>query len=320
MDKKAKKTNPFFNKDILSLEQFSSSDLTLLFQKANAIRTIIEKKGYTDILKGKLATLLFYEPSSRTFSSFAAAIKRLGGQVIEYQNPNQTSSAVKGETIEDSTKVFETYSDVLIMRHPVEGTAKRAADAAKRVPLINAGDGSGEHPTQAFLDLYTMYRQHKSLNGLKILIVGDLRYGRTVHSLLKGLCLFRDVTVYLLSPTSLQMPEAVQSYAKKNGLKIITIASTKDVPPDCHVWYWTRVQKERFTNIREYNKVKLSFVLTQKLVAAKAAKNTILMHPLPRVGEIETEVDDDPRALYLTDQIKNGMYVRMALLALVLRP
>jgi len=315
-----KKTNPFFSTDILSLEQFSSSDLLLLFGKADKIRKVIEKKGYLDLLKGKLATLLFYEPSSRTFSSFAAAVKRLGGQVIEYQNPTQTSSAVKGETISDSTKVFETYSDAIIMRHPIEGTARMAADAAIRVPVINAGDGSGEHPTQAFLDLYTMYRKHKTLNGLKILLVGDLLYGRTVHSLLKGLSLFKSVTVYLLSPKNLQMPESVKAYATKKGLKIIEISTQKEIPPDCHVWYWTRVQKERFKNLKEYEKVKLAYVLTKKLVDEKATKNTILMHPLPRVGEITLDVDSDPRAIYLTEQIKNGMYVRMALLALVLLP
>jgi len=315
-----KKTNPFFSTDILSLEQFSSSDLLLLFGKADKIRKVIEKKGYIDLLKGKLATLLFYEPSSRTFSSFAAAVKRLGEQVIEYQNPTQTSSAVKGETISDSTKVFETYSDAIIMRHPVEGTAKIAAAAATRVPVINAGDGSGEHPTQAFLDLYTMYSLHKTLNGLKILLVGDLLYGRTVHSLLKGLSLFKNITVYLLSPKNLQMPESVKSYATKRGLKIIEISTQKEIPPDCHVWYWTRVQKERFKNLKDYEKVKLTYVLTKKLVDEKAAKNTIFMHPLPRVGEITLDVDSDPRAIYLTEQIKNGMYVRMALLALVLLP
>lgn len=313
-----KKTNPFFSTDILSLEQFSSSDLLLLFGKADKIRKVVEKKGYIDLLKGKLATLLFYEPSSRTFSSFAAAVKRLGGQVIEYQNPTQTSSAVKGETISDSTKVFETYSDVIIMRHPLEGTARIAAEAATRVPVINAGDGSGEHPTQAFLDLYTMYRQHKSLNGLKIILVGDLLYGRTVHSLLKGLALFKNVTVYLLSPKNLKMPDHVKAYAAKRGVKIVEISSQKEIPEGCHVWYWTRVQKERFRSLKEYEKVKLAYVLTKTLVDEKAGKKTILMHPLPRVGEITLDVDSDPRALYLTEQIKNGMYVRMALLALVL--
>ncbi|MFO0703780.1 MAG: aspartate carbamoyltransferase [Patescibacteria group bacterium] len=313
------KTNPFYSKDILSLEQFNSSDLLLLFQKADKIRKVIEKKGYIDLLKGKLATLLFYEPSSRTFSSFAAAVKRLGGQVIEYQNPTQTSSAVKGETISDSTKVFETYSDVIIMRHPVEGTAKIAAEAATRVPVINAGDGSGEHPTQAFLDLYTMYRTHKKISGLKILLVGDLLYGRTVHSLTKGLSYFKNVTIYLLSPENLKMPQYVKEFAEKRGTKIVELKSVKEIPTDLDVWYWTRVQKERFKSMKEYEKLKLAFVLTKKLVEEKAAKKTIFMHPLPRVGEIEVEVDSDPRALYLTEQIRNGMFVRMALLALVLK-
>ncbi len=315
-----KKTNPFFLHDVLSLEQYTSSDLLLLFRRTDAIRKLIESGKSPNYLRGKLATLMFYEPSSRTFSSFAAAIKKLGGQTIEYQNPTQTSSAVKGETIEDSTKVFEAYSDVIIMRHPVEGTAKKAADAAKKVPLINAGDGPGEHPTQAFLDLYTMSRCHGSLNNLKILLAGDLLYGRTVHSLMKGLALFKGVVVYLMSPPRLRMPQEIQRYTTHKGMKIMEIHSPKDIPKDCDIWYWTRVQKERFTSHSEYEKVKLAFVLTKKLISDKAAPHTYFMHPLPRVGEIETAVDVDPRALYLNEQVKNGMYVRMALLTLVLNP
>ncbi len=311
--------NPFFSNDVLSLAQYTSSDLLLLFKRTDSIRKLNESGKTPDYLRGKLATLMFYEPSSRTFSSFAAAIKRLGGQTIEYQNPTQTSSAVKGETIEDSTKVFEAYSDVIIMRHPIAGTAKKAAGATV-VPLINAGDGTGEHPTQAFLDLYTIWRKHKTLNDLKILLVGDLLNGRTVHSLMKGLSLFKGVTVYLLSPKTLRMPTEVKAYSEDHGLKIVEINSQKDIPKDCHIWYWTRVQKERFKSREEYEKVKLSFVLTEKLIHEKAMKNTYFMHPLPRAGEIETAVDHDERSLYLGEQVKNGVYVRMALLTLVLNP
>ena len=315
-----KKSNPFFLHDVLSLEQYTSSDLLLLFKKTDLIRKLIESGKTPDYLRGKLATLMFYEPSSRTFSSFAAAIKKLGGQTIEYQNPTQTSSAVKGETIEDSTKVFEAYSDVIIMRHPIAGTAKKAADAATKAPLINAGDGPGEHPTQAFLDLYTMFKRHGTLNQLKILLVGDLLYGRTVHSLMKGLSLFKGVDVYLMSPSRLRMPQDIQRYAIHKGMKITEIHSPKDIPKDCDIWYWTRVQKERFKSRTEYEKVKLAYVLTKKLIDDRATTHTYFMHPLPRVGEIETAVDSDPRALYLDEQVKNGMYVRMALLTLVLRP
>jgi aspartate carbamoyltransferase len=313
------KSNPFFLNDVLSLEQFTTADLLLLFKRTDQIRHVIETKGSAHYLSGKLATLMFYEPSSRTFSSFAAAIKRLGGQTIEYQNPTQTSSAVKGETIEDSTKVFEAYSDVIIMRHPIAGTAKKAA-AATVVPLINAGDGTGEHPTQAFLDLYTIWRRHKTLNDLEILLVGDLLNGRTVHSLMKGLSLFKGVTVHLLSPKTLRMPTEVKAYSEDHGLKIVEINSQKDIPKDCHIWYWTRVQKERFKSRAEYEKVKLSFILTEKLIREKAMKDTYFMHPLPRAGEIETAVDHDERSLYLGEQVKNGVYVRMALLTLVLNP
>jgi aspartate carbamoyltransferase len=226
---------------------------------------------------------------------------------------------VKGETIEDSTKVFEAYSDVIIMRHPIAGTAKKAA-AATVVPLINAGDGTGEHPTQAFLDLYTIWRRHKTLNDLEILLVGDLLNGRTVHSLMKGLSLFKGVTVHLLSPKTLRMPTEVKAYSEDHGLKIVEINSQKDIPKDCHIWYWTRVQKERFKSRAEYEKVKLSFILTEKLIREKAMKDTYFMHPLPRAGEIETAVDHDERSLYLGEQVKNGVYVRMALLTLVLNP
>lgn len=272
-----KKSNPFFLHDVLSLEQYTASDLLLLFKKTDSIRKLIESGKTPDYLRGKLATLMFYEPSSRTFSSFAAAIKKLGGQTIEYQNPTQTSSAVKGETIEDSTKVFEAYSDVIIMRHPIAGTAKKAADAATKVPLINAGDGPGEHPTQAFLDLYTMSRRHGSLNNLKILLAGDMLYGRTVHSLMKGLSLFKGVVVYLLSPARLRMPEDIQTYARKKDMKIVEIHSPKDIPKDCHIWYWTRVQKERFKSSSEYEKVKLAFVLTKKLIDDRATAHTYFM-------------------------------------------
>ncbi len=315
-----KKSDPFFLHDVLSLEQYTASDLLLLFKKTDSIRKLIESGKTPDYLRGKLATLMFYEPSSRTFSSFAAAIKKLGGQTIEYQNPTQTSSAVKGETIEDSTKVFEAYSDIIIMRHPIAGTAKKAADAATKVPLINAGDGPGEHPTQAFLDLYTMSRRHGSLNNLQILLAGDMLYGRTVHSLMKGLSLFKGVVVYLLSPARLRMPQDIRTYAANKGMKIFEIHSPKDIPKDCQIWYWTRVQKERFKSRAEYEKVKLSFVLTKKLIDDRATAHTYFMHPLPRAGEIETAVDADPRALYLDEQVKNGLYVRMALLTLVLSP
>lgn len=269
-------------------------------------------------LRGKLAALLFFEPSSRTFSSHAAAVKRLGGQTVEYQQPNTTSSTVKGETLEDTVNVFEHYVDLIIIRHPVMGTALRAAEAAITKPIINAGDGSGEHPTQALLDMFTFYEQYKRLDGLTGLMTGDLLYGRTVHSLVKGLSLFQNNTIFLLSPKNLRFPKELLVHVRRRGMKLVEIEHEKDIPENCHFWYWTRVQKERFSDLSEYERVKHRFVLTSRLIKERADKKTLLLHPLPRVGEIEPTVDSDPRALYLRDEVANGLYVRMALLTLIL--
>lgn len=269
------------------------------------------------ILKGKLVTLLFFEPSSRTFSSFSAAVKKLGGTTIEYQNPLQTSSSIKGETLEDTMKVFENYSNAIIMRHFEKGTLQRAANSVS-IPVINAGDGIGEHPTQALLDAYTIFQTTKSLSGLTGLIVGDLLNGRTVHSLLKLLSLYKGNVIYLLSPKQLKLEKQFIEYIRSKGVTLIEISKQEEIPSNCHFWYWTRVQKERFTNKKEYELLKNRFVVTPDLMAEKGNKNMILMHPLPRVGDIDVKVDTDSRAVYLSKQVKNGLYVRMALLSLIL--
>lgn len=307
----------FFLKDIISLNQFDRKSLEILFSRAAKVKKTSTKK-LLKILPGKIAGLMFFEPSTRTFSSNSAGFKRLGGQTVEHQNPNVTSSAVKGETIEDTVKMMEQYCDLLVIRHPIKGTLEIAADAAT-VPVINAGDGIGEHPTQAMLDMFTIYEKHKRLDHIKGLMVGDLLNGRTVHSLIKGLSIFPNNTIYLLSPKQLRLSEKDFEEAKKNKIKLIEIKSLDEIPADCHFWYWTRVQKERFADKNEYEKLKLTFIMTKKLVEKKAGKNTLLMHPLPRVGEIETAVDSDPRAVYLTTEAKNGMYVRMALFSLILK-
>lgn len=275
-------------------------------------------KKRSTILKNKLISMLFFEPSSRTFSSFASAIKRLGGQTIEYQNPLQTSSSVKGETIEDTVRVFEHYCDAIIMRHFKTGTLKIAAETTKNIPVLNAGDGIGEHPTQALLDFFTIFQKHQRLNNLKGLIVGDLLNGRTVHSLIKGFSKFTNNTLYLLAPKPLRLKQEDFIKYKKTGINLTYISSLNEIPKDCHFWYWTRVQKERFTNQKEYEKLKTTYILTLELLKEKGNKNLICMHPLPRVGEIDLKVDSDPRAIYLTNQIKNGVIVRMAILKLIL--
>lgn len=308
----------FKDKDIISLDQFTSEDIKILFSLVPKMRTIAIKAKPSKIIAGKIIVLLFYEPSSRTFGSFSTAVKQLGGQTVEIQNPQQFSSVAKGETFEDTLKVFEAYSDGIIIRHPQVGTSLSAANIAKLVPIINAGDGIGEHPTQALLDLYTIYEKHKRLNNLIGVMAGDMLNGRTVHSLIRGLSLFKNNVIYLLSPRELKLSPENYSNFSKRGIKLIEIENVKDLPKNAHFWYWTRVQKERFKDLTTYEKIKDKFILNKKTLKDYGNSQLILMHPLPRITEIEKDIDDDPRAVYLTTQIRNGLYVRMALLALIL--
>ena len=307
----------FKGKDVVSLDQFDTRSIEKVFATAAKIKKTSAKK-LLRTLTGKVAGLLFFEPSTRTFSSNSAGFKRLGGQTVEHQNPNVTSSTVKGETIEDTVRMMEQYCDLLVIRHPLKGTLEVAANASS-VPVINAGDGIGEHPTQALLDMFTIREKFKTLTNLKGLMVGDMLNGRTVHSLIRGLSMYPNNTIYLLSPKQLKLSREEFDLYTKRGINLIEIDSIDQIPSDCHFWYWTRVQKERFSDKKEYERLKLSFILTKKLVSKKAGKDTLLMHPLPRVGEIETAVDSDPRAVYLTTEARNGMYVRMALFSLILK-
>jgi len=308
----------FLGSDILSLDQFDIPSLLKLFSTTDHIRYLAQNSIPVDILKGTITTLLFYEPSSRTFGSFSAAIKRLGGDTVDILNPQQFSSVSKGETLEDTIRVFEAYSDLIVMRHPEKGAAQKAADAAFFIPIINAGDGVGEHPTQALLDLYTLYEKFGRLDHLTGLFAGDLLNGRTVHSLLKGLSLFKGNTIYLLSPEILKLTRPNIKLLEKRGLIVKEIRSEKEIPKKADFWYWTRVQKERFTDLAAYEKVKRSLVITPELLKKYADMDMIIMHPLPRVGEIDTKIDKDPRAVYLRSQVRNGMFIRMALVSLVL--
>lgn len=309
--------NSFVNKDIISISQFDRLSFETAFATAKTMKDLIEKERFSTMLDKTLANLIFFEPSSRTFSSFATAVKRLGGQTLEFQNPGQTSSAVKGESLEDMARVMENYSDVIIMRHPEVGSVERVARSVN-IPVINAGDGAGEHPTQALMDLFTMHEHFGTLDGISGLFAGDLLYGRTVHSILKGLALFTNVTVYLLSPDILKLDPSFIRELQEKGLTIVEITSEQDIPQDCKFWYWTRVQKERFSDMAQYEEVKTRFIITPELLEQRGNNDMIIMHPLPRVGEIAESVDADPRAIYLTTQIKNGMYMRMALVSLVL--
>jgi len=307
----------FKGKDIISLDQFTPNDFKILFPITKKMKDIGANAKPSTILLGNIVTLLFYEPSSRTFGSFSGSVKQLGGQTIEILNP-QFSSIAKGESLEDTIRVFEAYCDAIVIRHPKEGTATYASEIAKHIPVINAGDGVGEHPTQALLDLYSIYEKFKKLDSLTGVIAGDILNGRTVHSLIKGLSLYKRNTLFLLSPRKLRLAKADFSDFEKRGIKLIEIENEKDIPKDANFWYWTRVQKERFTNLVEYERFKNKFILTKELLDKYGNKDMVIMHPLPRVGEISYEIDEDPRAIYLRSQTRNGMYIRMALIALIL--
>lgn len=308
----------FKGKDIISLDQFTPKDLKILFSLVPKMRNIALKALPSKVIAGKIVVLLFYEPSSRTFGSFSTAIKQLGGQTVEILNPQQFSSVAKGETFEDTIRVFEAYSDLIVLRHPTIGSAIQAANLAKLVPVINSGDGAGEHPTQTLLDMCTIFEKFGKLDNLVGLAAGDMLNGRAVKSLIKGLSLYRKNILYLLSPKQLKLSRKDFNNFIKRGIKLVEIGDEKDIPKNANFWYWTRTQKERFKDLKEYKRVNNHFILDKKLVEKYAGKNTIFMHPLPRVGEISPEVDDDPRAIYLKTQIRNGTYVRMALIALVL--
>ena len=307
------RTGRFYGQDILSVAQFSRADLEYIFGVAEAMRTMVAHIGAFDLLKGKILANLFYEPSTRTSSSFLAAMERLGGSVIPI-NEVRYSSVSKGESLPDTVRTLECYADVIVLRHPETGSAAIAAAAARK-PIINAGDGIGEHPTQALLDLFTIREELGRIDGLTVTMLGDLKYGRTVHSLAKLLALF-EVRVNYVSPEILRMPAELVAQLRARGLAQAEFSTLEPALAETDVLYVTRVQKERFEDLNEYESVKNAYVITPAtLNGAKA--NMALMHPLPRVGEIAPEVDDDPRAAYFR-QMEYGLYVRMALLAMVL--
>jgi aspartate carbamoyltransferase catalytic subunit len=264
------------------------------------------------MLNGKIMATLFFEPSTRTRLSFQTAMYKLGGNVIGFDEP-EISSIYKGETLADTMRVVEKYSDVIVIRHPLEGAARYAAEYAS-VPVINGGSGAEEHPTQAFLDLYTIIKAKGKIEGLNITLMGDLRYGRTVHSLAYALSLY-DVKLNLVSPSLLRMrPEVLENI--KSRIDVYEYEEVEEVLPETDVLYVTRIQKERFPDLAEYEKVRGAYAVDLNLLRA-AKEDLIILHPLPRVDEITVEVDSTPFAKYF-EQVRNGVIVRMALLALVL--
>lgn len=303
----------FYGQHILEVAQFTRIDLEYIFAVAHEMHTMVERVGTFDLLKGKILANLFYEPSTRTASSFTASMERLGGSVIPISEVRY-SSVAKGESLADTVRTLQCYSDVIVLRHPETGAAKKAAQFLKK-PLINAGDGTGEHPTQALLDLFTIQEELGRLEGLTVTMLGDLKYGRTVHSLSRLLGLYGARLNYV-SPEILRMPPALIQELRTAGVEQQEFSELNEILPQTDVLYVTRVQKERFENAQDYEIVKDAYVISPETMS-RAKPQMVVMHPLPRVNEIAIEVDDDPRAAYFR-QMEYGLYVRMALLAMVL--
>lgn len=296
------------DRDIISIYDFSRQEIEFILKKAEQFHS----GEFVGNGKGKVMASLFFEPSTRTRLSFSSAMKRLGGRVLGFSNPN-TSSLKKGESLRDTIKTVENYSDVLVIRHPLEGSARLAADSVK-IPVINAGDGANQHPTQTLLDLYTIKKQQGRLNNLKIGMIGDLKYGRTVHSLSIALSNFNGIDIRFIAPEILQIPEYYLEKLDKNNINCELLEELKI--KDLDVLYVTRIQKERFPDEEEYEKVKGVYILNKDKVS-NLKPDTTIMHPLPRVNEIEKDVDDLDQAKYF-DQVYSGIPIRMALLSLVL--
>lgn len=307
------RTAPWYGKDILSVSQFTREDLEYIFAVAHEMRIMVERVGTFDLLKGKILANLFYEPSTRTSSSFTSAMERLGGSVIPI-NEVRYSSVTKGESLPDTVRTLDCYADVIVLRHPEVGSAALAAKYARR-PVINAGDGIGEHPTQALLDAFTIKEELGHIDGLTVTMLGDLKYGRTVHSLARLLSLYK-VKLHYVSPDILRMPPEIIDELRKKGIEQSEHTYLEEVLPETDVLYVTRVQKERFEDPAVYESVKNAYVITPEVMKA-AKQRMIVMHPLPRVYEISMDFDEDPRAAYFR-QMEYGLYVRMALLAMVL--
>ncbi|PWY89803.1 bifunctional pyrimidine biosynthesis protein [Aspergillus heteromorphus CBS 117.55] len=307
--------SPFRQKHVLSVNQFTRADLHLLFSVAQEMRLGVQRQGVLDVLKGRVLCTLFYEPSTRTSASFDAAMQRLGGRTIAISTEH--SSTKKGETLQDTIRTLGCYGDAVVLRHPDPSSAETAAKFSP-VPILNGGNGSVEHPTQAFLDLFTIREELGTVTGLTITFTGDLRYGRTVHSLIK-LLQFYDVRVQLVAPKDLSLPEEVRQQIIASGQLVVESEElTPEIVARSDVLYSTRVQKERFADLQQYERLKNSFVIDNALLK-HAKTHMVVMHPLPRNAEISEEVDFDQRAAYFR-QMRYGLYCRMALLALILAP
>lgn len=300
---------------IIKAQQFNRDLLDKMFSVAAKMEEIALEGG-SNILKGKTMATIFYEPSTRTRLSFEAAMIKLGGEVISTENAKEFSSAAKGESLEDTIRIVGSYSDIIILRHFESGAAERAAKVSP-VPIVNAGDGPGQHPTQALLDIYTIKKEIGKLDGISIAMVGDLAYSRTVRSLAYLLTKYNDVKIYFVAPEVVEMREDIKSYLTKHKVFFSEETNLKKISSKVDVIYQTRIQKERFgEKIQDYEKAKDKYIIDKNILKVMK-KTAIIMHPLPRVNEIKTEVDSDPRAAYFR-QAQNGLYIRMALLKMIL--
>jgi aspartate carbamoyltransferase catalytic subunit len=297
------------NKSLVSINDFSREEFVRILDLA----TEFEKNPTQDLLKNHVIATLFFEPSTRTRLSFETAISRLGGKIVGFSDSTSTSTS-KGETLRDSIRIVSNYSDLIVMRHPLEGAARLASECAS-VPIINAGDGANQHPTQTMLDLYSIRKTQGTLDNLNLFLVGDLKYGRTVHSLLMAMSEF-NTTFYFIAPDELKMPEEYKIYLDKKGLKYVESKDFNAYLKEADIIYMTRVQQERFTDPIEYERVKNVYILQRSMLEG-TRKNLKVLHPLPRVNEIALDVDDAPQAYYF-QQALNGVYTRQAIITSIL--
>lgn len=294
-------------KDLISITDFSKKDYLRIMELA----ADFEKTPNQNLLDGKVVASLFFEPSTRTRLSFETAISRLGGRIIGFTD-SSSSSVTKGETLHDTTKMVSNYADLVVMRHPLEGSARYASQVSE-VPVINAGDGANQHPTQTLLDLYSIIKTQGRLDNINIFMVGDLKYGRTVHSLLQALSVFDNPIFNFIAPPELAMPEEYKRFLTNKGIKFFEHSEFNDIISEADIIYMTRVQKERFNDPMEYEKVKNVYILKNSML--DNTKSTMrILHPLPRVNEIDTDVDSNPKAYYF-EQALNGVFTRQAIIS-----
>ncbi|MCW8347784.1 aspartate carbamoyltransferase [Vibrio sp. ZSDZ65] len=303
--------NTLYQKHIISIPELSREELELIVETAGQLKS----NPQPELIKNKVIASCFFEPSTRTRLSFETAIQRIGGDVIGFDSGGNTSLAKKGETLADSVQVISSYVDAFVMRHPQEGAARLASEFSNGTPVINAGDGANQHPTQTLLDLYSIYETQGRLDDINVAFVGDLKYGRTVHSLTQALAKFNNVRFYFIAPEALAMPDYICEELEESGIKFSIHQEIEEVVPELDVLYMTRVQKERFDE-SEYAHIKSAYILSADTLK-QARDNLKVLHPLPRVDEITVDVDKTPYAYYF-QQAENGVYAREALLALVL--